>query len=119
MPVRIAVYPDQRTHLQTLLLEGVQVQLRLQWVARTRGWYLDLSALDGTPLLKGQRLSPGSPPLLGYQLGPLAPPGTFFVRGPSDYFRTDLGARLVLLYYASDEVPEPSSVDDGIAVALA
>ncbi|MEL6348040.1 MAG: hypothetical protein AAFV53_33340 [Myxococcota bacterium] len=115
MPKLLRTFADQRTQRQVVTLDGVKFQLRLQWNARTRGWYLSLYELDDTPIIEGQRLMPGSPPLFGYRLDN-GPAGQLMVRGISPYNRQALGTRLQLLYYEAAELPSPTPDTDDLIV---
>lgn len=98
MSTQIAAFPSQPALIQSVTLDGVSFRLRLTYRYRCASWYLDLWTLDMTPLLLGQRLSPGWSPTAGYDL-PDGPTGWFYVRGIDGYARDDLGAGLVLSYF--------------------
>ena len=103
MAVRITAYPSQFTHTQTVNLDGTDYKVRLQWVARTRGWYLSLFTLDDSAIIEGQRLSAGYSPTAGYRI-PDGPPGQFYVRGQDRYEREHLGTKVALIYVTAAEI---------------
>lgn len=113
----VAVYPDQPSFTQTITLGAAQFQLRLTWRNRLGAWYADLWTAAGVEVWLGQRVSPGWP--LGHKLAAEgAPDGHLFVRGPPEYSRADLGSSVQIVFYATDEIPEPAD-DDGLAITLA
>ena len=113
----LPTFPDLPQSLQTLTLELVQYRVRFTWRERLQAWYLDLLELDETPIVLGQRVSPGWGPL--YRLLPMAsPPGLFFVSGPEPYSREMLGSEVVVLFASSDEIPPDTVTDSGLTVTL-
>lgn len=115
MGLILAGYPAEPQHIQTVALGGVDFRVRCTWRERTRAWYLDLYAADGTPLVVGRRLSPGWAPYAGIQTAGM-PDGVVWVRGPNDYARDDLGASLRIAFYGYDELP--SVADDTIRIVV-
>lgn len=113
----VTVFPEQPAFRQSLTLGDEQFSLRLTWRDRTAAWYADLWAADGTPVWLGQRLSPSW--ALGLGLAPAGKPdGLFIVRGPDNYDRLDLGNTLQLVFYPTDELPEPSADANPITVTV-
>lgn len=108
MGVQLSTFPALPASIQTVTLEDEQFRVRLTWRHRCQAWYMDLYALDETPLLLGRRLSAGWSPNAGLVIEN-GPAGYFLVRGLDDYAREDLGANLRLLYYTSDEVAAVAS----------
>lgn len=120
MPLQLSTFPALPATTQTVTLDGAQYRVRLTWRHRCRAWYMDLLALDETPLVLGRRLSPGWSPNMGMVLD-AGPPGLFFVRGSDDYARADLGTNLVLMYYSQAElqaVAAAAATSDGLTVTL-
>lgn len=103
MGFTLATHPSLPQHTQTVTLDGTQFRLRLTWRHRLRGWYLDLYALDETPLLLARRLCPGWSLNLGLTIEG-GPEGVLLVTGPDDYERGDLGGALLLWYYPRAEL---------------
>lgn len=120
MPLQISTFPAQPSSLQTVTLGNTSVRLRLTWRQRMQAWYLDMEALDGTPLLSGSRLSPGWGPGAGVLKNVVgAPDGMFYVRGRDGYSRMDLGTNLMLEWFSRAELlaaAPASTVGDGLTV---
>lgn len=116
-PFQISTLPDRRAFWQTVELAGTVYRLRMVWRARTRSWYLDIYAADETPIITGQRLSPGWDPLEGLSV-PGAPEVTFYVVGPEPYAREDLEDGLALRLVTNDDLPSISSQASGLTVTI-
>ena len=102
----IQVFPELPAHLQSITLGETQFSLRLTWRERTRAWYVDLLAANGTPIMQGQRVSPGW--AIGAGLRPVGrPDGVLLIRGPAVYNREDLGGTVELVFYPTNELPLP------------
>ncbi len=86
-----------------MTLDGTQFRLRLTWRHRLQGWYLDLYALDETPLLLARRLCPGWSLNLGLAIEG-GPDGVLLCTGVDGYARDDLGRSLLLWYYTRAEL---------------
>jgi hypothetical protein len=113
----VATFADLPASRQVVTLGGVQYQLRLTWRDRTASWYADLWSATGTPIMLGQRLSPGW--AVGLGLTPAGKPdGVLLVRGPSDYDRGTLGGAMRLVFYPTSELPASSEDDDGLTVTV-
>lgn len=120
MPLQISTFHALPASIQTVTLDGVQYRLRLTWRHRCRAWFMDLLALDESPLVLGRRLSAGWAPNVGMVLTG-GPPGLFFVRGGDGYERADLGTNLSLMYYSQAELQDAAAVavaSDGLTVEL-
>lgn len=116
MGIQLSAYASRPSFIQTVTLSGAKYRLRLSWNERTAGWYMGLRKLDGTGIIEGVRLSAGWCPLLGLSSAD-KPSGMFYVAGPKEYVRADLGVSLQLRYYELDELPSVASTL-GVAVTL-
>jgi len=88
--------------IQTVQLDGAVYRLRLYWLNRLGGWYVDLLTLAEVPIISGRRISPGGIPFPRGAIG--APRGIFFVTGSDDpYQQSDLGSAVELYYLSEDE----------------
>jgi hypothetical protein len=56
-------YPDTTQRVQ---LDGIVYTLRVYWSQRCSCWHMDMSDVDGTPILSGLRLVTGFPLLYRY-----------------------------------------------------
>jgi len=107
MPVVLPFSHEKPADLKVVQLGTTRYGVRLTWRERPASWYLDLQTAEGAPIVSGLRLVPGASPAL--RLGPWraqGPGGAFYVRGPAQYVREDLGGALRLVWYAADELPE-------------
>lgn len=104
-------------HTQTVVLLPEQFVVRLVFRQRTGAWYMDLSTVDGVPLVLGRRLSVDWSPLLGLVIED-APVGLWFVRGPDRYVREDLGTDLLLIFYLLSDLPAAVVDPDAPRVVL-
>ena len=87
----------------TTTLEGVEVGMRVYWLPRCAGWYLDLLTPAGEDVATGIRITPQAPLAVpGSWDG--APPGRFDVTGPARYGREDLGGQVQVRYLTAAEV---------------
>lgn len=93
-------FPDAPDISYGVVLDGVQYLIRLVWRTRTASWYLDLSLADGSPLLRGRRLSPGT--TLNEGLALEGPPGWLVADGADPYGRGEVR----LLYFSGAEVAD-------------
>lgn len=112
MPQILATFPTLPQTTQIVTLEDVQYQITMTWRARLHAWYLDLLLLDGTELIRGRRVSPGADILWGCLPTAGRPPGSLYVRGDDPYDQDMLGERVLLVYYASDELPAAPAAED-------
>lgn len=116
----ISLPNDHPARDRTVHLDGSVYRMRLTWMARRSGWYLDLSTLDGVDILSGRRISPGGVPFPRGVVG--APRGAFFVTGWVDPApQSALGESFELYYMEEDEYSEfLASFDDyeGVTVVL-
>lgn len=97
-------------------LDGTSYRVRLHWNRRTAGWYISLSAADGTALAKGVRVVCNYD-LFGELYDSRLPPGVIFALSldPNDTSPPgfdDLGNRVRLLYMTRAE-------QEGVIAALA
>lgn len=103
MPQIIPVDSRAPRYQFTITLDGVDVGLRLYWLPRAAGWYLDLLTPDGEDVATGIRVTPDAPLAVpGSWEG--APPGRFVVLGPARYGYSDLGSQVRIVYLTSEEV---------------
>lgn len=88
-------------------LEGVEYRFLVRWNDRDSGWYMDLSAADGTLLLAGKKLVLGLPLLFRHRLVD-GPPGELMAMDTTnsgvEAGLEDLGTRVQLYYLTSDEI---------------
>lgn len=101
MPKLIPSFSDLPVHSVTVTLDSVTVII--DFVYRSSGWYASMSTPGGVSLIQGRRLSPGVDPFWMCK-SLLKPSGSWYVLGVDNYQQTDLGTRLKLLYYSSDEL---------------
>lgn len=89
----------------TITLDEVEVGMRVYWLPRCAGWYVDLLTPAGEDVATGIRITPQAPLAVpGSWDG--APPGRFVVTGPARYGREDLGTQVQVWYLTADEVAE-------------
>ena len=87
----------------TITLDEVEVGMRVYWLPRCAGWYVDLLTPAGEDVATGIRITPQAPLAVpGSWDG--APPGRFVVTGPARYGREDLGTQVQVWYLTADEV---------------
>lgn len=96
-------FPAQPSFGQSVTLGETQFGLTLTWRHRLQAWYADLFAANGDAIWLGQRVSPGWALGLGVNAEG-RPDGTVFVRGPSDYNRSDLGTTVEIVFYSAAEL---------------
>lgn len=86
-------------------LDGATYGFRFRWNVRAQAWFMSLSDDGGNPLLTEQRV------VVGFPLGKRGrnaslPPGTLWALDTSgldeDPGLTDLGTRVLVLYFAAD-----------------
>lgn len=93
---------------QTTELDGVEFGLRLRWNDREQRWYLDLSDVDGAPILLGVKLVANWSLLRTLADDGRRPRGELVVvdtTGEGDPRLPDLGRRVRLIYVPVAEVP--------------
>ena len=89
----------------TITLDEVEVGMRVYWLPRCAGWYVDLLTPAGEDIATGIRITPQAPLAVpGSWDG--APPGRFITVGPARYGREDLGTQVQVWYLTADEVAE-------------
>lgn len=49
-------------------ISGRAVRIKMTWLERTAGWYMDVSLPDGTPVVQGRRVASKRPPLEGLRI---------------------------------------------------
>lgn len=108
----IPVYPPVSNNgfdafTETVTLSGAQYILTWTWMSRMRSWYIDIAAVDGTPLVQGMRVTPGWAPWAALR-NPGLPSGLYFVTGPDPYDENALGST-VLPVYSTDRPTVPSN----------
>ena len=86
---------------QTVTLDGASYRLRLAWAERERRWFLDLSTVDGVPILQGKKIV-ADRPLTQRLTCSSRPAGELWCIDTTgagvDPDLRDLGARCLLLY---------------------
>jgi hypothetical protein len=80
---------------------GTSLRFRFTWRERVRGWYMDIEAADGTPIVSGERINPMS----SWSFPAGSPPGVFIALGPDEYLQSDFGPSLRVLYMPPSEFP--------------
>lgn len=58
MPATLPFFPGLPAFRYAIELDGSNYTVRFRWNTARAGWYIDLTAADGTPLLRGRRLVP-------------------------------------------------------------
>lgn len=109
---------DYPARVRTVILDGSLYRLRLTWMPRRAGWYLDLATFDDVAIISGRRISPGGVPIP--RGVPLAPRGAFFVTGWLDPApQSALGNAFELFYVEREEYDALlASVDPHADVAV-
>lgn len=103
MAVRLPLDARAYRYQFTITLDGVKVGLRIYWLPRCAGWYLDVLTSAGEDVATGIRITPAAPLAVpGSWEG--APPGRFVVTGPARYGRLDLGSQVQVWYLTAAEV---------------
>lgn len=98
--VRIVTTPYPAT-TQRVALDGVVYTLRIYWSQRCSCWHMDMSDVDGVPILSGLRLVTGWPLLYRYRHLAVPPGEVYFLdlRDESGLpTLEDMGARYRLYY---------------------
>lgn len=91
MPRQIPLIADRYRYDQRVPdLDGVAVVLRLQWLPRLRGWYVDVETTAGDVLARGRRIEPGALSLLPDRTLNGVPPGLLIAAGTQTYLRDQL-----------------------------
>jgi hypothetical protein len=124
MANKIATFQEQPQFSQQLVVGGVEMRLRITYRQRLASWYVDALDLDDTRIATGRRLSPGFLPFLGLALETIDPPALpedviWYVVGPTDYAREDLGDTLGLIVFDLDEIPAAATEADQVTVTVA
>lgn len=112
----ITTTPEVDDGTQTVTLGGSQFRVRLYWRERLYGWYMDVRESDDTAVFLGRRLSPGGDPFAGIR-PENGPEGVFFVMGPDEYARADLGVSLLIYFIPDSEIPDPAGDEYTVTVA--
>ena len=103
--LRIPLDSTRERYSLTVTLDGVEVAMRVYWLERAAGWYVDLETPAGAVLASTVRITPGAPLAIpGAAVG--LPPGTFLASGPDYYTRNDLGTQVTLDYVTAAEVAQ-------------
>lgn len=110
-------FPEAPSHIQTVTLGDRRYRVRFTYRRRLSSWYVDLFDRDGTPIAVGRRMSPGWAIASAADV-PGAPDGYLYVRGADDYQRSDLGSALRLVFFSSDEIPDPMPSEEGVSVTV-
>lgn len=89
MAERLPFFPDVPAFPYRIVLDEVRYELRYVWDERRQSWYLDISAADGTPLLRGRRIVPYTSHTRGI-IPTGGPPGILTAIGANPYARDEL-----------------------------
>lgn len=124
MPEQIATFQEFPQFSQQVVIGGVEMRLRITYRSRLASWYLDAFDLDDAPIVTGRRLSPGFVPMLGLALETIDPPAlpedvVWYVVGPADYVREDLGDTLGLFIIDRADLPATPATGDAVTVTVA
>jgi hypothetical protein len=100
--IEIKINPEIGNHSGVIVLDGVNYQFSINWNSIDLRWYLDLTSIDGSPLLSGIAVAVNAPMLAGFA-GPLLPPGELLAvdssqSGSDVLLHDDLGNRVKLIY---------------------
>jgi hypothetical protein len=95
----------------TVAIDNVLYVVTFTWRVRTASWYLDLALQDGTQLASGRRLTPSWGPLIGLLIEG-APDGMLITSGPEEFDQADLGDKLRLMFFPTDELTVTDDDDD-------
>lgn len=87
----------------TVILDGVEVGLKVYWLPRCAGWYLDIETPAGETLCAGVRITPDSEIAIP-GAGEGIPPGRLVAIGPASYGHDDLGSQVKVMYLTETEV---------------
>lgn len=109
MPVILPLEPSKPFYRVGTILDGVVYVLDVRWNASDSAWYFDLMLEDLTHIASGVKIVLGV--LLARRMThEKRPPGLFYAADTTDQDRDagldDLGGRVVVYYYPSDEVEE-------------
>lgn len=117
----LPTFDDSSAYEYLIGLEGRDYRLRYTYSERVDAWHLDVELADGTALATGVRLV-ANLPLLRRYIDDRLPPGVLVALAmadpPADPGRDDLGEQVVMVYIASDELPQAESIDDNLTIAI-
>ena len=89
MPRALPIFSEVFEHSYDAEISGVALRVRVTWQERTRSWYLNVSKPDGTPIVRGRRVSSGRTPLEGLRVLHLIGDAEILIPiGPDPYTRT-------------------------------
>lgn len=98
LPQVLPFLPEQDQHAFTVTLDGEQFDFVLTYRDRLASWYVDIDTADGTPLVRGRRVSPGFHMVPAGTVG--RPKGLLTSDGDDPYGRADIR----LLYYTEAQL---------------
>lgn len=101
--IEIALSPERARAVHEVDLDGASYRLTLTWRESLGAWYADLATASGSPIVVGQRVSPGGEIVPDKSI-PGAPRGILLAQGPDPYKRGDLGGSLVIGYLSTSEI---------------
>lgn len=105
MPRTIPLIADRSRYVQRVPdLDGVALVLRLQWLPRLRGWYVDIETTAGDVLARGRRIEPGALSLLPDRTLDGVPDGFLVALGVQTYLRDQLGGPVRVEYVSRSEL---------------
>lgn len=108
MAVFEIILPAGPASTQIVTLDGVRVSLRVWWNARVQRWLLDVATGAGEPIASGLALVTGRSLLSRFGLRDDLPPGVLTALDTAntglEAGRDDLGTRVRLYYYDTDEL---------------
>lgn len=107
---RVPVFLDVQFYTYTAQFEGESYRFVFSYNTRSASWYMDVADDNDILIIAGQRLSNDFP--LARTRDTRMPPGMFVAISleddNSDPQLADLGRRVKLLYFESNELPSPS-----------
>lgn len=107
MPVELPLRSGISDYQFTSELDGTEYLFNVRWNSRNLTWYLDILQEDETPIRHGVPIVLGTPLAYG-ETDPAFPNGVLIAFDTSgsglDAGFSDLGERIVLLFYTDAEV---------------
>lgn len=116
MPVNLPLLVDTPYFDVEAQLDGVLYAFTFRWTARDSQWTFDLADADRDPIVSGIAVVVDFP-LARRCADARMPPGAFFAvdttGGQVDPGETDLGRRVVVVYYTADELASALAALEG------
>lgn len=109
MPVVIPCDTELTDYTMQVVLDSTTYTLRFRWNVRESSWYMDVMTETKEPLRNGLKITVGVP--IGFRVVDARfPQGRFFAKDTTHTNvspgETELGDRVVLLYYSEAETLE-------------